>query len=140
MWADLCAVLTDPQQLAVALKQAQTGAWLPQELQARQATTSHASAGVERQQERLLTASLADLLALPEFARKRREVEQKRASRQMPFPQLNALAQQRIALSTSASAVEAFCAQGPLRDAQGSTTPPSRSNSYWLNCSLIRWS
>src|SRR5260221_1633954 len=56
-----------------------------------------------------------------------------RSSRQMPFPQLNALAQQRIALSTSASAVEAFCAQGPLRDAQGSTTPPSRSNSYWLN-------
>ncbi len=111
VWADLCAVLTDPQQIAVALKRAQTGAWLPQELQARQATTSHAIAGVERQQERLLTAYLADILALPEFERKRRELEQKRASLQMQLHQLNALAQQRIELSTIASAVEAFCAQ-----------------------------
>ncbi len=111
VWADLCAVLTDPQQIAVALKRAQTGAWLPQELQARQATTSHAIAGVERQQERLLTAYLADILALPEFERKRRELEQKRASLQMQLHQLNALAQQRIELSKIASAVEAFCAQ-----------------------------
>src|SRR5206468_10394594 len=36
VWADLCALLTDPAQVARALARAQGGAWLPQELRARQ--------------------------------------------------------------------------------------------------------
>ncbi len=38
VWADLCTLLTDPAQVTRALARAQGGAWLPQELQARQAT------------------------------------------------------------------------------------------------------
>jgi site-specific DNA recombinase len=34
VWADLCALLTDPAQVARALDRARGGAWLPQELQA----------------------------------------------------------------------------------------------------------
>ena len=34
VWADLCALLTDPAQVTRALARAQGGAWLPQELQA----------------------------------------------------------------------------------------------------------
>lgn len=111
VWADLCTVLTDPAQITAALERAQAGAWLPQELRARQATTGQAIAGVERQQERLLTAYLADILALSEFERKRRELEQKRASLQVQLLQLNALAQQRIDLGKVAASIEAFCAQ-----------------------------
>ena len=36
VWADLCALLTDPAQVTHALPRAKGGAWLPQELQARQ--------------------------------------------------------------------------------------------------------
>jgi site-specific DNA recombinase len=36
VWADLCALLTDPAQVAHALARARGGAWLPQELHARQ--------------------------------------------------------------------------------------------------------
>jgi site-specific DNA recombinase len=65
------AVLTDRQQMEAALERAQSGAWLPQEVQARQATIRHAIARVERQQERLLTAYRGEMLQLPEFARQR---------------------------------------------------------------------
>jgi site-specific DNA recombinase len=131
VWADLCAVLTDPQQIAVALERAQTGAWLPQELQARQATTSQAIAGVERQQERLLTAYLADILALAEFERKRRELEQKHASLQGQLHQLNALAQQRIELCQVATSIEAFCAQVRM-GLENATFPQKRMLVEWL--------
>jgi site-specific DNA recombinase len=56
VWRDLCAVLHDPTQVAAALERAQNGAGLPQELQARQANTRRARAGLERQPERLLAA------------------------------------------------------------------------------------
>src|SRR5207249_10544286 len=36
VWADLCALLTDPAQIARPLQRAQGRAWLPQALQARQ--------------------------------------------------------------------------------------------------------
>ena len=50
VWQDLCDVLTHPDSLAQALEQAQAGAWLPQELQARrtqlQQGSSRASANL----------------------------------------------------------------------------------------------
>src|SRR5213078_2123171 len=42
VWTDLCALLSDPAHLTRALARAQGGAWLPQELQARQATIGQA--------------------------------------------------------------------------------------------------
>src|SRR5262249_34551057 len=38
VWQDLCTVLTEPEHLTAALQRAHGGQWLPQELQARQAT------------------------------------------------------------------------------------------------------
>jgi site-specific DNA recombinase len=111
VWTDLCAMLNDPQHIAVALDRVHTGAWLPQELQARQANTRQAIEGLERQQERLLTAYLADILTLPEFERKRRELEQKRVSLQVQQHHLTALVQQRIELAQVAASIEGFCAQ-----------------------------
>src|SRR6266700_1299051 len=64
VWADLCALLTDPAQVTRALARAQGGDWLPQELQARQATIRQALGQLERQQQRLLDAYLAEVIAL----------------------------------------------------------------------------
>src|SRR4029453_16724660 len=59
VWADLCALLCDPAQVAYALERARGGAWLPQQLQARQATIRQALGQLERQHQRLLAAHLA---------------------------------------------------------------------------------
>ena len=63
VWADLCALLTDPAQIARALGRARGGAWLPQELHARQATIRQALGQLDRQQQRLLDAYLAEVIA-----------------------------------------------------------------------------
>ena len=65
VWADLCALLTDPAQVTRALARAQGGAWLPQELQARQAAIRQALGQLERQQQRLLDAYLAEVSGCP---------------------------------------------------------------------------
>jgi site-specific DNA recombinase len=111
VWADLCAVLTDPEQIVTALERAQSGAWLPQEVQARQANIRQAIAGLERQQERLLTAYLGEILQLPEFERKRRELDQKATSLRAQQQQVEALAQQRRGLEQIAASIETFCSQ-----------------------------
>jgi site-specific DNA recombinase len=111
VWADLCQILLDSAQIASALERAQAGAWLPQELQARQATLQQALSSLERQQERLLTAYLGDVLELPEFERKRRELAQKQETLRVQQQQLAALAQQRIELGKVADSIDAFCQQ-----------------------------
>src|SRR2546430_785517 len=67
VWADLCALLTDPAQVTRALDRAQGGAWLPQELHARQTAIRQALGQLDRQQQRLLDAYLAEIIALAEF-------------------------------------------------------------------------
>jgi site-specific DNA recombinase len=111
VWSDLCAVLSDPEQMADALARAQAGAWLPQELQARQANVRQAIAGLERQQERLLAAYLGEILDLAEFERKRGELQQKQAGLRVQHDQLAALAQQRLELGKVAESIEAFSCQ-----------------------------
>jgi site-specific DNA recombinase len=56
VWQDLCAVLTEREHLEAALQRAHGGQWLPQELQARQATVQHALAYLDTSQARLLDA------------------------------------------------------------------------------------
>lgn len=111
VWSDLCQILLDPVQIASALERAQAGAWLPQELQARQATLQQALSSLERQQERLLTAYLGDVLELPEFERKRRDLAQKQETLRAQQQQLLALVQQRIELGILATSIDAFCQQ-----------------------------
>jgi site-specific DNA recombinase len=111
VWQDLCAVLTEPEHLAAALARAQGGAWLPQELQARQTTVRQALAQFDRQQQRLLDAYLGEVLELAEFERKRQELDRQRAGLEAQQRQLAALAQQRLELSAVAASLENFCAQ-----------------------------
>src|SRR6266487_6016258 len=79
VWADLSALLTDPAQVAAALARARGGAWLPQELQARQRTIGQAIAQLDRQQQRLLDAYLAAVLTLADYDHKRAELDRRQA-------------------------------------------------------------
>ncbi len=64
-----------------------------------------------RQQERLLTAYLGEIVDLTEFERKRRELDQKMASLRAQHQQLEALASQRRELQQIAASLETFCSQ-----------------------------
>ncbi len=109
VWADLCALLTDPAQVARALARAQGGAWLPQELQARQATLGQALGQLERQQQRLLDAYLAEVVTLPELNRKRQDLDRRRDTLLAQQRQLDAAARQKLELGAVADGIEAFC-------------------------------
>ena len=109
VWADLCALLTDPAQVARALARAQGGAWLPQELQARQATIGQALGQLDRQQQRLLDAYLAEVIALAELDRKRQDLDRRRGTLLAQQRQLDAAARQKLELGAVAGGIEAFC-------------------------------
>jgi site-specific DNA recombinase len=101
--------LTDPAQVRRALAHAQGGAWLPQELQARQTTVRHALEQLDRQQQRLLDAHLAEVVGLAELERTRQELDRRRATLLAQQRQLDAIAQQRLELRAVADGIEKFC-------------------------------
>jgi site-specific DNA recombinase len=109
VWTDLCALLCDPAQVARALERARGGAWLPQELQARQATIRQALGQLERQQQRLLDAYLAEVVGLAELEHKRQELDRRRATLLSQQRQLDAVAEQRLELRAVADGIQAFC-------------------------------
>jgi len=109
VWDDLCALLTDPAHVQRALQRAQGGAWLPQELQARQATLRQALAHLDRQQQRLLDAYLAELVTLAELERTRQLLDRRRATLTAQQRQLDAITQQRLELGAVARGIQAFC-------------------------------
>ena len=109
VWADLCALLTDPAQAGRALGRARSGTWLPQELQARQQTVARAPGQLQRQQQRLLDAYLAEVVTLPELERKRQDLDRRHATLAAQQRQLDAITQQRLELSAVADGIEAFC-------------------------------
>jgi site-specific DNA recombinase len=109
VWADLCALLTDPAHLARALDRARGGAWLPQELQARQQAVAHALGQLDREQQRLLDAYLAEVVGLPELTRKRQDLDRRRDTLLAQQRQLDAAAGQRLELQAVADGIEAFC-------------------------------
>src|SRR5262249_53306761 len=111
VWDDLSRLLSEPEQIAQALQRAQGGEWLPQEVRARQATARGAVAQIERQQQRLLDASLGGIVELPELERKRRELDQRRASLHAREQLLAATARQRLDLAAIAQSIEQLCAR-----------------------------
>jgi site-specific DNA recombinase len=109
VWADLCALLTDPAHITRALNRAGGGAWLPQELQARQATIRQALGQLDRQQQRLLDAYLAEIITLAELQRKRQDLDRRHATLLTQQRQLDATAGQRLELQAIADGIERFC-------------------------------
>ena len=109
VWQDLCHLLTHPELIIQALERAQGGKWLPQQLQARGKTLKQALDQLARQEERLLEAYLAEVIALPELERKRLEIAQKQKTLQTQLRQLEAQAEKQIEVAAIATSVEAFC-------------------------------
>jgi site-specific DNA recombinase len=109
VWADLCALLTEPAQVARALARAQGGAWLPQELCARRTAIRQALGQLERQQQRLLDAYLAEVIELAELERKREDLDRRHTTLTAQQRQLDAAAEQRLELQSVAGGIEAFC-------------------------------
>jgi site-specific DNA recombinase len=73
VWHDRCRVLTAPMRITQALQRAQGGAWLPQAFQARRQILQEALAQRERQRNRLLEVSLADMIHRDECERQHKE-------------------------------------------------------------------
>ena len=111
VWQDLCRVLSDPARIAAALTRARGGAWLPQDIQARQRRTQQARAQVQRQQQRLLDAYLAGVVPLAELDRKRQDLLRREESLEAEQRQLEAIARRHLDLQALATSIEAFCAQ-----------------------------
>src|SRR3954454_5456213 len=77
VWQDLCALLSEPEPLAMAVARAHGGAWLPQELLARREALRRGRAHLQQQIERLTDAYLRAVIPLAEYERRRRELEQR---------------------------------------------------------------
>jgi site-specific DNA recombinase len=111
VWQDLCSVITNPDILKYALERAHGGHWLPQELQSQLEALNKASKQMERQQERLLEAYIANVIQLPEFERKRKELTQKQEAIHKQETQLKAASTQMVTLAQVADSIEVFCAK-----------------------------
>jgi site-specific DNA recombinase len=135
VWADLCALLSEPTQVQRALERARVGV-AAQELHARQTTIRQALGQLERQHQRLLDAYLAEVVGLAELERKRQELDRRYATLAAQQRQLDLIAQQRLELGA--------VADGSRRSARpsgrGWPPPPSPSGGYWSSCSSTKWS
>ncbi|MDO9712845.1 recombinase family protein [Paracraurococcus lichenis] len=67
VWADLCDLLSHPEQASRALARAHGGQWLPQELQARQQGLRRGQESLGQQLERLTEAYLGGVVLLDEY-------------------------------------------------------------------------
>ena len=111
IWQDLCAIVRQPEQITAMLGRANAGAWLPQELRARQETVRQAQRQLTKQLERLTEAYMQGVIPLAEYERRRHDTEQKIQSAQQQEAQITQQAQERQDLAAVASGATDFCAR-----------------------------
>jgi site-specific DNA recombinase len=111
VWADLCAVLEQPQLVAQALQRAHSGAWVPKELRRRQATLRSVRASVARQRQRLLEAYLAEVIDLAAFQRQDRTLAGQEADLLAREREVAAQAQRLVQVSAIARSMTAVLEQ-----------------------------
>ncbi len=109
VWQDLVELVCHPEHIRQALQRAQTGEWLPQQLQARRQTLNQALAHLVRQEERLLEAYLAEVIELAELEHKRQDIVQKQQALDRQVRQLEAQLLKHVEIETIAPSIEAFC-------------------------------
>ncbi|MDP9314426.1 MAG: recombinase family protein [Chloroflexota bacterium] len=111
VWRDVETVIRHPEVITQALQRARQGAWLPQELQARQEQVRKATGSLEQQLERLTDAYLGAVIPLEEYRRRRQELEARQMSLARQAGQLQASMERQLELSTLVDGIEAFCAR-----------------------------
>jgi site-specific DNA recombinase len=109
VWNDLCELVRHPQIIAQALERAHAGHWLPQELQARCANLRRGHVSLQQQLERLTEAYLSGVIPLPEYQRRRGDLEQRQAALVRQEAQLLQQVQRLHEAAGLAASVEAFC-------------------------------
>jgi site-specific DNA recombinase len=109
VWRDLCALLTDPGQIAQALARAHGGGWLPQDLQARRAQLRQGQLGLERQLERLTEAYLLGSIPLAEYQRRRQAMEDRMRALSAQADQLETQVDRQARLAGWAASAADFC-------------------------------
>lgn len=109
VWADLCELLAHPESITYALERAQGGHWLPQELQARREQLRRGQVHLEGQIERLTQAYLAAVIALPEYQRRRQELDGKIQALATQTQQLDAQVDHHAQLAGLVASITAFC-------------------------------
>jgi site-specific DNA recombinase len=109
VWADLCTLLRQPENLAVALARAQGGEWLPQELQARRRSLRQGRASLLCQLERLTEAYLAGVVPLPEYERRRRDLEGRQAALEQQMNHLEAQVDRQQERAGLTASMASFC-------------------------------
>jgi site-specific DNA recombinase len=109
VWDDLCRLITEPEIIVAALKRAQSGAWLPQELEARRQNLCRASNSLSNQVERLTQAYLAEVMGLEEYQRRRRDLERQIEAMQQQIHQLENQVNRQAKIAGWANSIEDFC-------------------------------
>jgi len=109
VWRDLCALLQHPELLTIALQQAQGGAWLPQEWQARRQQIRQSTTSLQQQEERLTEAYLAGVLSLEEYRRRRQDLAQRLAAIEQQAHLLEIQLEQQRDVTALATSITAFC-------------------------------
>jgi site-specific DNA recombinase len=109
VWQDLCALLSEPEQIAAALARAHGGGWLPQDLQARHDQLRKGRRGLEQQVERLTEAYLQGVIPLPEYQRRRQVAEEHLQALAAQAEQLEGQVDRQAQLANWAGSAEAFC-------------------------------
>jgi site-specific DNA recombinase len=109
VWADVCDLLMHPQALRQALERAQSGEWLPQELQGRRENLRKAGVSLSHQIDRLTEAYLEQIVSLEEYRRRRRELEERQEAILAQMRQLEASMDRQMELAGIAQGIETFC-------------------------------
>ena len=109
VWQDLCEVIMQPETLSDALMRAHGGHWLPQDLQARRETLRQARRSLTTQLERWTEAYLRAVIALPEYQRRRVELQTKLDALCTQENQLEHQVDQHAHLAALATSMTDFC-------------------------------
>src|SRR5215207_2273757 len=111
VWADLCAVLQQPQLVVRALERAHSGAWVPGELRRRQASLRQVRTSVTRQRQRLLEAYLAEAIDLAAFQRQDRALAGQEADLRAREREVAAQGERLVEVSSIAQSMTAVLEQ-----------------------------
>ena len=109
VWQDVCEVLSNPGIIEQALQRAQSGEWLPQDLQARRIQSRKARMSLSGQLERLTEAYMAGVLPLAEYKRRRQELEQRLEALDNQARQIEASVHQQMELASLTRSLSEFC-------------------------------
>jgi site-specific DNA recombinase len=109
VWHDLVEIISEPEAIVNALQRAHHGHWLPQQLQARREALRKAQATLRQQLERLTEAYLAGIVQLPEYQRRRHELDTRDAGLEQQSKELSAQVDRQKEISHMAASIQDFC-------------------------------